>query len=169
MSLGRVGELVGRSSGTIRQWERGKSVPTDPAVVRSVAAVLGIDESELFTAAGLPLPPEEEPPTVEDALRTLVSEASQEPRAGRAGGSSTGSVARRAGVPRGGVHRLPAPGPPRGAAGRSYLEDPDQRLAYRLRVLYTVVGLFVLTLVGVWATGNLLRALGDVWNAFFGR
>ena len=56
LSSGRVAELVGRSPGTVRAWERGRSQPEDPIVVSSLAAVLGIDETELFLAAGMEPP-----------------------------------------------------------------------------------------------------------------
>lgn len=49
-----LAELVGRSSSAIRSWERGASTPTDENVVRSLAAVLGIDEVTLRSAVGLP-------------------------------------------------------------------------------------------------------------------
>jgi len=49
----RIGELVGRSPATIRNWERARSIPTDPEVVVALAAVLAISEEELLSAAGL--------------------------------------------------------------------------------------------------------------------
>jgi transcriptional regulator with XRE-family HTH domain len=54
LSQASLAELVGRSSSAIRSWERGASTPTDENVVRSLAAVLGIDEVTLRSAVGLP-------------------------------------------------------------------------------------------------------------------
>jgi transcriptional regulator with XRE-family HTH domain len=54
MSQAGLADLVGRSASAVRSWERGSSTPTDDGVVRSLAAVLGLDESELRTAVGLP-------------------------------------------------------------------------------------------------------------------
>ena len=54
MSQAALADLVGRSASAIRTWERGASTPTDEGVVRSLAAVLGIDESELRMTVGMP-------------------------------------------------------------------------------------------------------------------
>ncbi len=48
----------------------------------------------------------------------------------------------------------------------SYLEDPDQRMIYRLRWIYTSVGLLFLVIVLVWASGRTLEAVGDVLDVF---
>jgi transcriptional regulator with XRE-family HTH domain len=54
MSQAGLADLVGRSASAIRSWERGSSTPTDESVVRSLAAVLGIDESALRGTVGMP-------------------------------------------------------------------------------------------------------------------
>lgn len=54
MSQAGLADLVGRSASAVRSWERGSSTPTDDVVVRSLAAILGLDESELLSAAGIP-------------------------------------------------------------------------------------------------------------------
>lgn len=54
MSQVGLAELVGRSASAIRTWERGSSTPTDEGVVRSLSAVLGIDEEDLRETVGLP-------------------------------------------------------------------------------------------------------------------
>jgi transcriptional regulator with XRE-family HTH domain len=54
MSQAGLADLVGRSASAVRGWERGSSTPTDDAVVRSLAAILGLDERELRTAVGMP-------------------------------------------------------------------------------------------------------------------
>ena len=79
LSSNRVAELVGRSPGTVRSWERGRSQPDDPVVVSSLAAVLGIDEAELFVAAGLEPPRASAPFSLEETLSAIAPTAS--PRA----------------------------------------------------------------------------------------
>ena len=54
MSQAGLADLVGRSASAVRSWERGSSTPTDDGVVRSLAAILGLDEGELRTAVGMP-------------------------------------------------------------------------------------------------------------------
>jgi transcriptional regulator with XRE-family HTH domain len=54
MSQAGLADLVGRSASAVRSWERGSSTPTDESIVRSLAAILGIDEGVLRESAGLP-------------------------------------------------------------------------------------------------------------------
>jgi|FLYL01.1.fsa_nt_gi transcriptional regulator with XRE-family HTH domain len=166
MSISRLAELVGRSPSAIRAWEKDRSVPTDPKVVSSVAAVLGIPEDRALEAAGLatgetgsetveaPVA-DPDPPAAERGVRVSHRRASWVEAATRA----VATLMRR-------VTSRETPG--RSAVGPSYMEDPEQRTAYRLRGVYTAVGLVALAVVGIWAAGNLLTALGDVWDAFFG-
>ncbi len=77
LSSSRVAELVGRSPGTVRAWERGRSRPDDPIVVSSLAAVLGIDEGELFVAAGMEPPRASAPFSLEETLSAIAPSASQ--------------------------------------------------------------------------------------------
>ena len=72
LSPHRVGELIGRASGTVKSWERGRTVPADPHVVTSLAAVLGLDELALFRAAGLNPPDHREALTIEQELATIA-------------------------------------------------------------------------------------------------
>ena len=72
MSPNRVAELIGRASGTVKAWERGRTVPSDPFVVSSLAAVLAIDEDTLFRAANLNLPDRHQPLTIEQELATIA-------------------------------------------------------------------------------------------------
>ena len=46
----------------------------------------------------------------------------------------------------------------------SYLEDPTERWSYRLRSIYTAVGVVVLFLVLGWAAANFFSSLGEVWE-----
>lgn len=72
LSQAKLGELVGRSTATIRSWERDTSRPTDPEVLATLAAILGLSERQLFDKADVERPQFEEiSPTVEQALATL--------------------------------------------------------------------------------------------------
>lgn len=53
------------------------------------------------------------------------------------------------------------PTPPRAP---SYMEDPNERWSYRLRSVYTAVGVGALFIALGWAASNLLDAVGSVWE-----
>ncbi len=72
MSPHRVAELIGRASGTVKAWERGRTIPNDPFVVSSLAAVLAINEDTLFRAANLNPPDRQQPLTIEQELATIA-------------------------------------------------------------------------------------------------
>lgn len=72
LSPNRVAELIGRASGTVKAWERGRTVPHDPVVVTSLAAVLAIDEAELYVAAGLNPPGTPPVTTIEQQLASIA-------------------------------------------------------------------------------------------------
>lgn len=74
LSQAKLGELVGRSTATIRAWERGSSRPTDPKVLTALSAILGVDERHLFDKVDVEHPEIETSPTVEQALATLTPE-----------------------------------------------------------------------------------------------
>ena len=71
LSQAKLGELVGRSTSTIRSWERDTTQPNDPKILAVLAAILAVDERQLFEKAGVDLPVVETSPTVEQALATL--------------------------------------------------------------------------------------------------
>ena len=75
MSQSQLAELVGRSTSTIRSWERDKSRPNDPQVLSTLAAILAIDERQLFERAEIDLPEEVETrPTIKETFATLSVE-----------------------------------------------------------------------------------------------
>jgi transcriptional regulator with XRE-family HTH domain len=75
LSQAKLAELVGRSTPTIRSWERDKSRPNDPQVIATLSAILGIDERQLFDKAEVEFSANvETSPTVEEALATLSLE-----------------------------------------------------------------------------------------------
>ena len=72
LSQAKLAELVGRSTATVRSWERDLSRPNDPKVLSALAAILAVDERQLFDKTETePPPPEETSPTIEQALATL--------------------------------------------------------------------------------------------------
>lgn len=70
-SQARLGELVGRSASTIRNWERGKSTPASPSDAVALAAVLGLDERRVVEAAGFEPADADSHQTVEQAYASL--------------------------------------------------------------------------------------------------
>ena len=74
LSQARLGDLVGRSASTIRNWERAQSSPSERSDVVALAAVLGLDESEALERAGFEAPAKEDNPTVEQAYASLTAE-----------------------------------------------------------------------------------------------
>lgn len=71
-SQARLGELVGRSATTIRNWERGNSTPAERADALALAAVLGLDEREVLEGAGFELSAAEDHQTIEQAYASLA-------------------------------------------------------------------------------------------------
>lgn len=111
-SQARLGELVGRSATTIRNWERGNSTPAERSDAIALAAVLGLDEREVLDTAGFEVNTSEEHPTMEQAYASLAPEPVPPPRSDRTSepseptGSSPSAEAARA------VEPDPAPEPP---------------------------------------------------------
>ena len=181
MSQARLGELVGRSASTVRAWERGSSWPTEPGVVTALAAALDLEEANLFRASGLEPPADAPPPTIEQALQTIAPDGDSGSGASASDGAEeAGSRSNPPLVPAGSPtsrergrrvrERRPSPPPVTVSpptvgwqvAEPSYLEDPEQKLVYRLRWVYTLAGLLFLLIVLVWASGRMLEAVGDV-------
>lgn len=166
-------------------------MPADTAVLRTLAAVLDLDEGELFELAGVE--PEEEParPTVDEALASLAEifpgpAAGDEPApdlpvSGPVGPAPAeeepGEPGEREEVsededPEEGwgnvvpptvpeVTRAPRAAP---AYTGSYLDDPEEKAVYRRRAVRTAVGVAVSALVGFLALRGLTDALGAVWD-----
>ena len=190
LSQAKLAELVGRSTATVRAWERDKSRPNDPKVLEALAAILGVDERQLFDKAEVETPLfEENSPTVEQALATL---APPEPRRETPAhlaepvveDQDPGFPAETPPVPREPARRLvgvasgpayvapPDPFvqtvPTPSVIDTSYMEDESQRQMYRVRSLATLVAFVALVVAFIWAAGEGLGALGDWWDSFFG-
>lgn len=67
LSQVKVAQLIGRSPSTVRAWEQGRSNPADSSAVTAIAAVLGLDETNLLGKAGFE-------PAIPSAHRSLESE-----------------------------------------------------------------------------------------------
>lgn len=74
-SQARLGELVGRSASTIRNWERGNSTPSERSDAVALAAVLGLDERDVLEGAGFDVEATGSHQTVEQAYASLAPEA----------------------------------------------------------------------------------------------
>ena len=182
LSQAKLAELVGRSTATIRSWERDKTRPTDSKVLAALAAILGIDERQLFEKAEIDAPIyDETSPTVEEALATLAPPEPRRPAPAHLADDTTDEPATDAELP---VRQLvgvaAAPGfvaPPDpyrptpltpNVSEISYMEDRSQRQMYRVRTLATLVAFVALVVAFIWALGEGLGALGDWWSAFVG-
>lgn len=95
LSPHRVAELIGRGTGIVKAWERGRAVPTDPFVITSLAAVLAVEETRLFRAAGIDPPGRQPTLTIEQELATIAPP--RQPRPAPEEGTETSAE----GVPRG--------------------------------------------------------------------
>lgn len=186
MSQAKLAELVGRSTATIRSWERDGSRPNDAKVLETLSAILGIDEGELFEKAEVEVPPlEETSPTVEQALASLTPPPRRETHAHLADDEVSP-------IPLQPVAVAPVqPEPARQYAAvsgpafvappdpyvqtpltpnvndLSYIEDQSQRQMYRVRSLATLVAFVALVVAFIWALGEGIGALGTWWDDFF--
>jgi transcriptional regulator with XRE-family HTH domain len=179
LSQAKLGELVGRSTATVRAWERDSSRPTDPKVLAALSAVLGVDEKHLFDKVGASHPEVETSPTVEQALATLW------PETHRSEGDDPGKEAAAAVDPEPVRERelvgagVDSPAyvepsepfvqtpPTPSVVDLSYVEDSSQRQVYRVRTLATLVAAVILAIALVWAVSEGIEALGSWWNEFF--
>lgn len=183
LSQAKLAELVGRSTATVRSWERDRTRPSDDRVLTTLAAILGVDERQLFEKAEM-VPPEpvveEDHPTVEQVLATLSPPKPAEPLPFEEEEESPVPSE----VPDRGIEpsvTSPAPAfvappdpfvetpPTPSIADISYLEDESQRTMYRVRNLATVVAVVALFVAFLWAVGEGLGAFGEWWDSFVGQ
>lgn len=147
MSLGQLASAIGRSSSSVRRWERGEVAPA-VSVVPKLAAILDIDPDELRTTDSAVSGSDETDgriSTVEQAVMDSVGDTDMEtdpPTNGTVEGS--GFVAEMWASIAGG--------------GRGWMRW--------VRGLLTAAALVVMLLVFVWAVGELLDALSAVLGSF---
>lgn len=84
LSQARLGELVGRSATTIRNWERGNSTPSERTDAVALAAILGLDESEVLASAGFEEAGAGNRETIEQAYASLAPPPPSAPEAEQA-------------------------------------------------------------------------------------
>ena len=183
LSQTKLGELVGRSAGTIRSWERDKTHPNDAGVITALSAVLGVDERALFEKAGQEMPAVEDSPTVEQALATLNPEVPDEVDSETDDSEDDHvEVENELAIPLSEPDTGPVVKPPYVAPAEpyvittaippvhepSYMEDRTQRQLYRVRNLATIVILVSLGIAFLWALTQSVDALASWWDEFFG-
>jgi transcriptional regulator with XRE-family HTH domain len=78
LSQARVAQLIGKSASTVRAWEQGRTNPGDAQSVSTLAAVLGLDETELLDRAGFDTPVTTPvPKSAREELSTLAAERTE--------------------------------------------------------------------------------------------
>jgi len=168
MSLGQLASAVGRSSSSVRRWERGEVAPA-ASVVPKLAAVLGIDIQSLRD--------EEATRTVDSDKATSEDKATPEDKATSEDKATTGRVSTvEQPVITGKDSPPPAPQTvpamtPSSEVGRlstvwASVTKGGQGWMGWIRGALTVVALAVMLFVLVWALGELFSALGSVLDSF---
>ena len=164
-------ELAGRLNlpeEVVEEWENGVSIP-GASDVTAVATAVSLPASLLREAVRQSGPlPETAPPAPYQP--ELTAEPADTPTDGQPAPAARSRSARtrisslldRAGAAFAQRRRL-AKAP---AASPSYLEDPDQVVTYRVRMVFTTAGILVLILLFRWALGGLTSAVADLWNTF---
>ena len=179
LSQAKLGELVGRSTSTIRSWERDSTKPSDPKAISALSAILGVDERQLFEKAGVERPHEESDQTVEQALATLTPITAvpkqDRPPSGPSEGRPEATTQAKANPEQPAAPGFVAPADPMvvtqvtpAVSDQSYIEDSDQRQVYRVRNLATLVFVVALIIAFIWAFSEGWEAITDWWDSFFG-
>ncbi len=187
LSQSRVAELVGRTQATVRSWEHGRTAPTDAGTIKSLAAILALDEEDMFRAAGLEPPAPRSQLTMEQIL-SEIAPANLPPVVSRAPAPQPerGPEATPAPLPieieeptlaqpvgRGRHQRteaVPVPQPrlsvlpPEQPQELSYTEDPSQRVLYRFRALATAIGVVPTAVLFLWAYQGAAEAFTIMWD-----
>ena len=175
MSLAQLAAAVGRSSSSVRRWERGE-VPPAKAIMGDLASALDLDESqldELRPSSSNHLPQSDGDASLGDG------QVSSEGRAVRPDGRKHTTLEQPIVAPDAGA--LPPNGSPattgpspdssRSSSGlvgdivasyRAWTEDWSGWIRGGLTLALLIVMLVVL----IWAIGELLDALGEIWDSF---
>lgn len=77
LSQSRLAVLIGKSPTTVRAWEHGRTNPADPEAVAALAAVLGLDETELLGHAGFDAQPARTRLSAREELTSLAKERTE--------------------------------------------------------------------------------------------
>lgn len=178
VSLVDIATRTGRSIEVVIGWERGSSVPDGDELVDVSAALKlpmplleealrrvgehrppspppepegGLDEDTLYDIEIVELEGEElaESPTQPGSMPS----ESSDPYSWKLISRARQSFGRRRAMARAPV------------ASPSYLEDSEQTITYRLRMIFAAAGVAVVALVLRWALGGLGSAVADLWGA----
>jgi transcriptional regulator with XRE-family HTH domain len=151
MSLGQLASAVGRSSSSVRRWERGEVAPA-ASVLPKLAAILEIDPKLLEEQASS----DSVAPTSTTGNDGRVSTVEQ-PAVGVSGTSDPASQV-----------AVAAPSSRSGFLSGSWssLTNGDRGWMAWARGLLTVAVLIAMLFVLVWALGELFDALGAVLDSF---
>jgi len=156
MSLGQLASAVGRSSSSVRRWERGEVAPAI-GIVPELARVLDLDESALSELRPSQVEPQDMESkqlelggghtTIEDAVMKVPNVRSR-------------SVAQ-------------SPDPASDARSRGIVADLKHAIFGQkeswigwVRGILTTVVLIAMLVVLVWAIGELASAVADIWGSF---
>ena len=170
LSLGQFASAVGRSSSSVRRWERGESTPSAD-VVGDVAAVLDLNTKELnamVASAHASEDAPEQPVTTDTHVDMVADSPVLAPRA------KTTLEDEQAAVEMAPYFETPAPVMPPPAqrppsrlkrASSAIMGHRDSWIGW-VRGFLTALALFFLFMGFMWAVGELLTALNEVLGSF---
>jgi len=166
MSLGQLASAVGRTSSSVRRWERGE-VPPAKAIIPDLAQALDLEPAELDALRPSPSLPE---PLEHDSIlldeQGVKPSTIEQPVITQSGTESAPVTAAVTGASEPAQH--PPPPAQEGPFGeiaavyRSVTEDWSGWIRGALTALVLLIMLIVL----LWAAGELVSALGEVWDSF---
>jgi transcriptional regulator with XRE-family HTH domain len=156
MSLGQLASAVGRSSSSVRRWERGEVAPA-ASVLPKLSAILDIDPQGLHHDENTPAPESEDDSAAPGGDDVRVSTVEQ-PLVERddAPPSPAESVPTAAPTSDGGIF----------AEAWNVIVRSSQGWKGWIRGIVTIGALIVMLMVLLWAGGELIDALGQVLDSF---
>lgn len=164
MSLGQLAAAVGRTSSSVRRWERGE-VPPAKAIIPDLAVALNLDPEDLDALRPSPSMPEsvepdsalsdgsdERPSTIEQPVITESGPIQAPTQAQPVEPiDSTSQTTTRRGILQDVVE--------------SYRSVTDDWSGW-IRGALTAAVLLIMLIVLVWALGELWSAMGEIWDSF---
>jgi transcriptional regulator with XRE-family HTH domain len=158
MSMGQLATSVGRSTASVRRWERDEGVPAK-GIIDELVAVLDLSDDDLALiwsepdhfATPAPLTPA---PLAAPPATPLPQ--SGESQATQAAGSR---------VVAGVAVAEPEPAGIKGWLAELY--DPENPWLGYLRATLTVIVLIILAWILVWALAELFGAVGEIWDGMW--
>jgi len=160
LSLGQLASAVGRSSSSVRRWERGEVAPA-LGILSELARVLDLDESDLRRLR--PIPPTES--TSASTPHLGPDPGSTPQQAAAVAEDVAGEVATTAFPKALVVGETSRPGGLLRDLWNTAVRRRDSWIGW-VRGVMTAVALIAMAVVFVWALRELLAALGDVLDSF---